>query len=145
MLFSSDRRSNRYRRIWVGDRGTTHSASSGGVWRDLALWTNTPSLGQEAPRQDGIGEACSECEQRLCEYSCPLQLLSWMATNWLPQPFTVAVPAGTTCTGTVGGQSGVCLVKLANPNPAGPFGGVFAMQVASASNTTTTTAKRFVA
>jgi len=68
-----------------------------------------------------------------------------MATNWLPQPFTVAVPAGTTCTGTVGGQSGVCLVKLANPNPAGPFGGVFAMQVASASNTTTTTAKRFVA
>jgi hypothetical protein len=77
MLFSSDRRSNRYRRIWVGDRGTTHSASSGGVWRDLALWANTPSLGQEAPRQDGIGEACSECEQRLCEYSCPLQLLSY--------------------------------------------------------------------
>ncbi|KUJ13928.1 cell surface protein [Mollisia scopiformis] len=58
-------------------------------------------------------------------------------------PFSVAIPAGTTCTGTVGGQSGVCLVKMANPNPAGPFGGVFAMQVASgAGNSTSTTSAK---
>ncbi|KAE9378573.1 hypothetical protein N431DRAFT_400316 [Stipitochalara longipes BDJ] len=50
-------------------------------------------------------------------------------------PFTVAIPAGTTCTGTAGGQSGVCLVKFANSNPAGPFGGVFAMQIAGSNST----------
>ncbi|PBP17966.1 hypothetical protein BUE80_DR011353 [Diplocarpon rosae] len=30
-------------------------------------------------------------------------------------PTKAAVPAGTTCTGTVGGQQNVCLVKMANP------------------------------
>jgi len=45
-------------------------------------------------------------------------------------PFAATVPAGTTCTGTVGGQSNMCLVKLVNPSNAGPFGGVFAIQMA---------------
>jgi hypothetical protein len=40
-----------------------------------------------------------------------------------------SVPAGTTCTGTVAGQSNVCLVKIANANKAGPFGGVVAVQM----------------
>ncbi|KAL1969772.1 hypothetical protein VTN77DRAFT_7281 [Rasamsonia byssochlamydoides] len=48
-------------------------------------------------------------------------------------PFKVAIPAGTTCSGTVGGQSNVCLLKVANPSPAGPFGGVFAFQMAGTS------------
>jgi len=57
-------------------------------------------------------------------------------------PIAVAIPAGMTCTGTVGGQSGVCLVKLANPSAAGPFGGVVAMQISgSASNATTAAVK----
>lgn len=45
-------------------------------------------------------------------------------------PVAFAVPAGTTCTGTVGGQSNVCLVKIANNNKAGPFGGVVPVQMA---------------
>lgn len=61
-------------------------------------------------------------------------------TNESSQPFTVQIPAGTTCSGTVGGMSNVCLVKMANPNPAGPFGGVFAMQIASGSSNTTAAA-----
>lgn len=57
-------------------------------------------------------------------------------------PIAVAIPAGMTCTGTVGGQSGVCLVKLVNPSAAGPFGGVVAMQIAGgASNATTAAVK----
>ncbi|KAH7305693.1 hypothetical protein BKA65DRAFT_199397 [Rhexocercosporidium sp. MPI-PUGE-AT-0058] len=48
------------------------------------------------------------------------------------EPMAATVPAGTTCTGVVNGQSGVCLVKVANSNPAGPFGGVFAVQMAGA-------------
>ena len=45
-------------------------------------------------------------------------------------PFAATIPAGTTCTGTVGGQSNVCLVKIVNPSGAGPFGGVVAIQMA---------------
>lgn len=54
-----------------------------------------------------------------------------------------SVPAGTTCTGTMGDQTNVCLVKIANANKAGPFGGVIAVQMAGAgASNTTTTAKR---
>jgi hypothetical protein len=48
-------------------------------------------------------------------------------------PFAATIPAGTTCTGTVAGQSNVCLVKIVNPSGAGPFGGVIAIQMAGAS------------
>ncbi|TLS24574.1 hypothetical protein PpBr36_08815 [Pyricularia pennisetigena] len=41
-----------------------------------------------------------------------------------------SVPAGVNCTGEMAGMKNVCLVKVANANPAGPFGGVFAMQIA---------------
>jgi hypothetical protein len=56
-------------------------------------------------------------------------------------PMKFSVPAGMTCSGTVAGQSNVCLVKIANSNPAGPFGGVIAIQMsgsgtATAANTT---------
>lgn len=37
-----------------------------------------------------------------------------------------------TCTGTVGGMQNVCLMKVANPSGAGPFGGVIAFQMAPA-------------
>lgn len=47
-------------------------------------------------------------------------------------PIQVAVPAGIKCTGTVAGQKNVCLVKLANMNKNGPFGGVVAVQMADA-------------
>ncbi|WYZ44815.1 hypothetical protein EsH8_VIII_000131 [Colletotrichum jinshuiense] len=47
-------------------------------------------------------------------------------------PMAFSVPAGTTCTGTMGGQSNVCLVKIANSNGAGPFGGVVPIQIAPA-------------
>lgn len=55
-------------------------------------------------------------------------------------PFSIAVPAGTTCTGTVGGQSNVCLMKIANSNRAGPFGGVIAFQMAGSAAAGNTTA-----
>jgi len=47
-------------------------------------------------------------------------------------PIAITIPADTKCTGTVGGQTGVCMVKIANPSGAGPFGGVVAMQMAPA-------------
>lgn len=65
-------------------------------------------------------------------------LIAKRATN-VNKDFKVAfdVPAGTTCTGTVAGQSNVCLVKIANENNAGPFGGVVAIQMASTTGNAT--------
>ncbi|KAB5530365.1 hypothetical protein GE09DRAFT_921519, partial [Coniochaeta sp. 2T2.1] len=45
-------------------------------------------------------------------------------------PMAFAVPEGTRCEGTVAGVSNVCMVKIANSNKAGPFGGVVAIQIA---------------
>jgi len=47
-------------------------------------------------------------------------------------PIAATVPADTTCTGTVGGQRNVCLMKIVNPSGNGPFGGVVAFQMATA-------------
>ncbi|KAK4170491.1 hypothetical protein QBC43DRAFT_306318 [Cladorrhinum sp. PSN259] len=49
-------------------------------------------------------------------------------------PFKFAVPPGTVCNGTVAGMTGVCLVKIANSNKAGPFGGVVMVQQTAAEN-----------
>lgn len=59
----------------------------------------------------------------------------------LRQPFAVEIPAGTSCTGTINGQSSLCLVKVSNNNDNGPFGGVFAVQMAN-SGTMTSRVKR---
>lgn len=55
-------------------------------------------------------------------------------------PIAVAIPAGTTCQGTAGTESNVCFVKIANSNPAGPFGGVIAFQMVKGNSTTSATA-----
>lgn len=46
--------------------------------------------------------------------------------------FKFSVPAGTKCEGSVAGMNNVCLVKIANSNKAGPFGGVVPVQIAAA-------------
>ena len=38
-------------------------------------------------------------------------------------PITVQMPAGMTCEATVGGADNVCVVRVNNNTPAGPFGG----------------------
>ncbi|KAJ6784349.1 hypothetical protein PWT90_06168 [Aphanocladium album] len=43
-----------------------------------------------------------------------------------------AIPQGQQCTGTVAGESNVCLVRCQNPANAGPFGGVVPVQMAAA-------------
>ncbi|KAH7024456.1 uncharacterized protein B0I36DRAFT_250867, partial [Microdochium trichocladiopsis] len=43
------------------------------------------------------------------------------------------IPAGQTCTGTVAGQSNVCMVRCQNPARAGPFGGCVPVQLANGS------------
>jgi len=45
-------------------------------------------------------------------------------------PLVASMPAGTTCTGTIGSTTNVCTVKCANP--VGPFGGTVPVQQAAA-------------
>lgn len=45
-------------------------------------------------------------------------------------PLNVQVAATQTCTGTVAGQSNVCMVRCQNPARAGPFGGCVPVQMA---------------
>ncbi|OLN81505.1 hypothetical protein CCHL11_10302 [Colletotrichum chlorophyti] len=54
--------------------------------------------------------------------------------------FECAVPdmKGQTCQGTMGGKTDACLVKVANANRAGPFGGVFAIQLVPGAGKTAT-------
>ncbi|KAM3503711.1 hypothetical protein MY10362_004026 [Beauveria mimosiformis] len=47
-------------------------------------------------------------------------------------PLVADIPANQQCTGTAGGQTGVCLVRCQNPANAGPFGGVVPVQMAAA-------------
>jgi hypothetical protein len=54
-------------------------------------------------------------------------------------PLNAAVPANQQCSGTVAGQSNVCLVRCQNAARAGPFGGVVPVQMA---NSTTPAAAR---
>lgn len=44
-------------------------------------------------------------------------------------PVAFTIPTGVSCTGTVGNVQNVCYVKMANTNPAGPFGGVVPIQI----------------
>lgn len=65
-------------------------------------------------------------------------LIAKRATNVnMDFPVSFSVPAGTTCTGTVAGQPNTCLVKIANNNRAGPFGGVVPIQMAGGATNTT--------
>lgn len=54
------------------------------------------------------------------------------ATSKMDQPLTASIPAGQTCTGTVAGQSNICMVRCENPARAGPFGGCIPVQMAGA-------------
>jgi len=45
------------------------------------------------------------------------------AASTMDFPVKVMMPAGMTCTGTAGGASNVCIVKMQNAALAGPFGG----------------------
>ncbi|KAF2026456.1 hypothetical protein EK21DRAFT_92390 [Setomelanomma holmii] len=53
------------------------------------------------------------------------------ATQMQDLPLTASIPAGQTCTGTVAGQSNVCMVRCENPARAGPFGGCVPVQMAA--------------
>lgn len=53
----------------------------------------------------------------------PGTVLGLSAVTKTDFPIQVQMPAGMTCTGSVGGASNVCIVRVSNDAIAGPFGG----------------------
>lgn len=54
------------------------------------------------------------------------------AAQTMDFPVAIAMPAGMTCSGSVGGASNVCVAKLQNAALAGPFGGSVAFTQSAA-------------
>jgi len=54
------------------------------------------------------------------------------AAQTMDFPVAIQMPAGMTCSGSVGGASGVCVAKLQNSALAGPFGGSVAFTQSAA-------------
>lgn len=71
--------------------------------------------------------------RRLAERSGLIQKRAHNINADFNMAFTI--PSGTTCSGSIEGQSNVCLVKIANKNDNGPFGGVVAIQMAASNGT----------
>lgn len=51
-------------------------------------------------------------------------------------PVSFTLPANAACSGTINGLSNVCLLKIANTNGAGPFGGTVPIQIGAVGNAT---------
>ncbi|KAK7731027.1 hypothetical protein SLS53_008898 [Cytospora paraplurivora] len=110
------------------------------------LETTTDVPGDDGDEPDDFQETDSSDNKRRSKRSRKSVLRRWAESAGLIQkrahninadfPMAFTVPSGTTCSGTIEGQSNVCLVKIANENDNGPFGGVVAIQIAGASNST---------
>ncbi len=73
------------------------------------------------PTSGGTDEAAFQPAQMIADVPGTIAGLSGTTTTDFP--IQVQMPAGMTCSGTVAGQSGVCVVRVKNSALAGPFGG----------------------
>ncbi|KAH8893120.1 hypothetical protein GQ53DRAFT_718754 [Thozetella sp. PMI_491] len=92
-----------------------------------------------------VGNGRGNVVQRAVESALKSVGLLKRATNvGADAQFSVKIPAGTTCTGSdaASGASNFCLMKIANNNNAGPFGGSVAFQIAGAGAAAPAAAKR---
>lgn len=120
--------------------GTFHAVTSDGCGPISAVLDTTAtgkfSQGQMLTTTADVPGTKGQCPKAIIKKSFVRDLLERAgvierrATN-VNQDFPVAfnLPADAACTGTVNGIQNVCLVKMANRNAAGPFGGVIPIQI----------------
>lgn len=84
------------------------------------------------PTSGGTSESAFRPAQMLVDV--PAGIAGFSATTTTDFPIQVQMPAGMVCSGTVAGVQNVCIVRVRNSTPAGPFGGsaAFTQQNASA-------------
>ena len=107
---------------------TAKGKFSEGVMLDVI--TQVPGRGGNIEPQDKNGNDRDDNE------NAKKRLLRWPKRNQavninLDFPMTFRIPNSTTCEGQFDGVENVCLVKIANSNANGPFGGVVAIQMVS--------------
>ena len=105
---------------------TAKGKFSKGVMLDVI--TQVPGRGGNIEPQDKSNDDDDDNE------NAKNRLLRWSKRNQavninLDFPMVFRVPNGTTCEGQFDGVENVCLVKIANSNANGPFGGVVAIQM----------------
>lgn len=120
--------------------GTFHAVTSDGCGPISAVLDTTAtgkfSQGQMLTTTADVPGTKGQCPKAIVKKSFVRDLLersgviTRRATN-VNKDFPVAftLPADAACTGTVNGIQNVCLVKMANRNAAGPFGGVIPIQI----------------
>ena len=88
------------------------------------------------PTSGGTDESAFQPAQMIADVPGTVAGLSGTTTTDFP--IKVQMPAGMACSGTVAGQSGVCVVRVKNSALTGPFGGsaVFTQDAGAASATT---------
>jgi hypothetical protein len=73
------------------------------------------------PTSGGTDEAAFQPAEMIADVPGTVAGLSGTTTTDFP--IKVQMPAGMTCSGTVAGVSGVCVIRVKNSALAGPFGG----------------------
>ncbi|KAF3771331.1 hypothetical protein M406DRAFT_354816 [Cryphonectria parasitica EP155] len=98
---------------------------------DAQVTSNVPTTGTagECPTSLDSG-VDNKIKRTLRRALVKMGLLSKRANNVdKSYSYSVEIPAGTVCSGTINGMTGLCLVKVSNNNANGPFGGVVVVQM----------------
>lgn len=94
------------------------------------------------PSSGGTSEAAFQAASMIADV--PGAIAGISGTTTTDFPIKVQMPAGMTCSGTVAGVKNVCVVRVKNSTPAGPFGGsaVFTQEGAATGGNSTAAEKR---
>jgi hypothetical protein len=95
-----------------------------------------PMIAAIDPTSGGTDESAFQPAQMIADVPGAIAGLSTTTTTDFP--IKVQMPVGMTCSGTIAGQTGVCVVRVKNSALAGPFGGsaVFTQDTGAAGNAT---------
>lgn len=90
----------------------------------------------------GTSEAAFQAASMIADV--PGAIAGISGTTTTDFPIKVQMPAGMTCSGTIAGVKNVCVVRIKNSTPAGPFGGsaVFTQEGAATGGNSTAAEKR---
>ena len=113
------------------------STGAGTQWTAMTVVTNVP--GEDSRSDAKATDFVSRLLLNLSSLSSVMMIGMYKLTP--PKPLTAKVAATQTCTGSMAGMDGVCMVRCNNAARAGPFGGCVPVQMASAAGNATAAAK----
>ncbi|EPS45509.1 gas1-like protein [Dactylellina haptotyla CBS 200.50] len=112
-------------------QGTMAQVSAGGTVSMTLHQVNADGAGPYTCMVDASGTGNNFVQMQVTT-QIPGTRGSNRATQKQDLPLVAQMPAGVQCTGTVGGQNNVCMVRCQNNARAGPFGGCVPVQMVGA-------------